>query len=765
MSISYSVLVALLSFAFLWALGFAVFCVTERKYQAQDSRMLLLSPVVGLALISIISTFATLANLPSDLYAKVLGVALSLLTLFVLAVQFRDYSVENLRKNIWITPATIFLIAASLGLLPLILGGWQYAILRGNGTDAFNYVALTNGLKEYPIDWILGASKQQLVEVSPSLSIAQDLVRTRWTTSAVLAFFSSFFTISPIGSEYAYTVMLFMVTSFTLAAALVMVGLRQSLAAILSLAFCFGFWGQLVLDLRAFSHIAALPVLIAIIGQLIARPIGTDASSLHVMDWKINAALVAAVVFQYPEIVLAFLPGLFILLVLRLDQGGYWRLPSREEVGYFIRLAVGAALLLSPLLGSLLAFTKSQAGFAMQKTLGWESAYFGWLRDPIRGIWGLAVPPGIGHFSDNGYSAVGFIIAVLLDIIIVSRIFHLVRHKNRPWFLVEVGIAAMVGTGVAGAAFLISVGNPWAAGKLATYFSILIPIWFAIILAEGFASTEQNLSYKGKIEGYLTGAAVATWITLNLFFATARIVHAKTGTEYGGYIGHHGEYRRVNADIFSEKLISSCPVGSTVAVIDPRVWAREFKVYLLEGLGYKVKLPGVGAIRTGELQDKLNSFSPISCVLVGDGRFSTIGQDKTTPSIIPLSSPLIGVISINSEYGLEFDVNGRYVYLWNSGRPVEIKLFSDRDREINLEFELCPGRVRTEANPIVVSFGDSKKSVKVTQCSMVTLPQSAPSGVSSLNMSVEDSDRTPTIIGRDPRDLKLSVKFLGLRKS
>ncbi|HVS27084.1 MAG TPA: hypothetical protein VHE58_07290 [Burkholderiales bacterium] len=763
MSVSYSVLVALLSFAFLWVLGLAVLCVTERNNQTQDSRMLLLSPVVGLALISIIVTFATLANLLSDLYAKALGVALSLLALFVLAVQFRDYSVPNLRRNVWITPAITFLIAAVMGFLPLILGGWQYAILRGNGSDTFNYVAVANAFKEYPIDWILGASKQQLAVVSPTLSLVQELLAARWTTSAVLAFFSSFFNIPPIGFEYVYTVMLYMVASFTLAAALVMVGLRQSFAVALALAFCFGFWGQLVLDLRAFSHIAALPVLVAIIGQLIARPIGTDASSLHVMDWKINAILVAAVVFQYPEIVLAFLPGLFILLALGLNQGGRWRPPSAETVGYFTRLGVGGALLLSPLLAHLFTFTQSQASFAMQKTLGWKTAYFGWLKDPIRGIWGLAVPPGIGHFLDNGYSAVGFVIAVLLDIIIARRISHLVRYKNRPWFWVEVGIASMVGTGVAGAAFLISVGNPWAAGKLATYFSILIPLWLGIILAEEFASTEQNLSYKGKIERNLTAAVLVAWITLNLFFAAARIVHAKNGTDYAGYIMHHGGYRRVNAAIFSGKLISSCPVGATVAVIDPRHGAREFKVHLLEGLGYKVKLPGVGVIRTSELPDKLSSLSAISCVLVGDGRFSTVGQEKTTPSIIPLSSSLAGVISINGEYGLEFDASGGYVYLWNSGRSVEIKLFSDRDREINLEFELCPGRVRTEANPIVVYFGDNQKSVKVTQCTSVTLPQRVPSGVSSLNMSVEDSDRTPTIIGMDTRDLKLLVKVLGFK--
>ncbi len=315
-SVSYSVFISILSFAFLWVLGFSMYCVTQRKYHAEDSRILLFSPVAGLALISIIATFATLANLPSDLYAKPVGGVLSLLILFVFSAQFKDYFTRNLRRNVWLPPATIFSIAAVFGLLPLIFGGWHYSILRGNGTDAFNYVAMANALKEYPINWILTTSKQQLAEVSPALSLVQELMTTRWTTSALLAFFSSFFNIPPIRFEYAYTVMLFMVTSFTLAGALIILGLRQSLAAILSLAFCFGFWGQFILDLRAFSQIAALSIFVAIIGQLIARPIGTDDSSQCVMDWRINSILIAAVIFHYTEIVLPFLPGLFILLVL-----------------------------------------------------------------------------------------------------------------------------------------------------------------------------------------------------------------------------------------------------------------------------------------------------------------------------------------------------------------------------------------------------------------------------------------------------------------
>jgi hypothetical protein len=764
MSVAYSVLVALLSLVFLWILGFALLLPMESKNQAQGSTLFFLAPVVGLASISIVCTFATLAGLPSDLYARAIGVPLLLLALFVLAVQFRDYSVENARKNVWIPPTITFVVAAVMGFLPLILGGWQYVILRGNGTDAFNYVAMADALKGYPIDWILGVSKDRLVEVSPSLSLAQDLLRTRWTTSSVLAFFSSLFNIPPIGFEYAFTVMLFVVTSSSLIAALILVGLRQSLAAILSLAFCFGFWGQLVLDLRAFSHIAALPILIPIIVQLMITTTGTDASIPRILDWRINTLFIGAVIFQYPEIVLAFLPGILILLVLRLNRDGRWRLLDKKTSGYLLRLGISTAFIVTPLLGFLLAFTKSQAKFGLQKTPGWEVAYFSWLRDPTRGMWGLSVSPGLGAILDHGYSAVGFLIAVLLDIVIVLRIVDLVRHKDRSWFSLEAGIVALAGTGVASAACLILVGNPWAAGKLATYFSVLIPIWFAMLLAEGLSTPISSLSPKAKIMSRLTSVVMAAWVISNFIFAAARIVHSKNGTDYSGYINHHGEYRRVNADIFQGPLISTCPQGSTVAVIDPRVWFREFSVHVLEGLGFRVKLPGISAIRSTEAENSLlYKPSRISCVFYGGGKLTTAVQGQVAPSIAPSPSSLAGVTSIQNEYGLEFYVEEQSVYFWDSGRPVELKLFSDIDREINLEFELCPGRNRTEANPINVHFSNIQTSVRITRCTLVTLPLRVSSGISPLNMSVEDSENMPTIIGRDTRDLKLSVKLLGIR--
>ena len=589
MSISHSVLVALLSFSFLWFLGIVLLCGTYSRDQLQDSRLLFFAPVVGLALISIVTTFLTWANLPSDLYAKPLGVALLLSALFVLAVQVRDFSVLRSQRNAWIAPATTLLIASILGLLPLILGGWQYAILRGNGADTFNYVAMANALKEYPMDWILGTSKQQLAEISPSLPLVQELINARWTTSAVLAFISSFTNISPLEFEYAYTVILFMVTSFALAAALVTVGLRQSLAAILSIAFCFGFWGQFILDLRAFSQIAAIPILVAIIGQLIARPTGPIASSPGILDWKVNTILIVAAIFQYPEMISAFLPCLFFLLLLRLYQGGRWAPPGREALVYCTRLVLGTGLLLAPLLGFLFAFTSGQARFAVQKSLGWEDAYFSWLKDPIRGIWGLSVSPGIWSPLDYGYVAAGVFTGIALSIIFVRRTFNLARYRNRPWFISEAGIAAMVAFAAAGAAYLVLIGNPWAAGKLVTYFSILIPIWFAIVLVEELPLPVPKSDMKQKLWRYLTLAAVASWALCNLAFAVARIVHAMEGSDYSDYIRHNGSYRRANADLFAQKPVSNCPHGAVVTVIDPRLYAREFQVHFLEGLGYKVE--------------------------------------------------------------------------------------------------------------------------------------------------------------------------------
>jgi hypothetical protein len=93
---------------------------------------------------------------------------------------------------------------------------------------------------------------------------------------------------------------------------------------------------------------------------------------------------------------------------------------------------------------------------------------------------------------------------------------------------------------------------------------------------------------------------------------------------------------------------------------------------------------------------------------------------------------------------------------------MEIKLFSDRESEISFEFELCPGKNRTETNPIFVYLGDKQKYVKLTQCTFVTIPQHVSKGVNIFRISVMDSDRDPTIIGKDTRDLRLLVKILGI---
>lgn len=374
----------------------------------------------------------------------------------------------------------------------------------------------------------------------------------------------------------------------------------------------------------------------------------------------------------------------------------------------------------------------------------------------------MGINPGLWHYFDKGFVIAAVFVTLILTFAVAVRVIKLLVSRQRlQGNFSESGLFLLGISGFVGAIVLIIRGNIWAAGKVLSYFSILIPIWMAIYLSK--IKLSKLNSRWNRASSLILCVAILGWGVMNLVLGGARVIHAVKGSDFRGYIMHHGEYRRVNADIMSGGLISNCPVGSTVAVIDPRIWAREFKVHFLEGRGYKVKLPGIGAIRTEKFSDTFNSFSSISCVLTGDGRFSTVGQEEIHPSIMPLSSSLAGIIGINNDYGLEFDSKGRYVYLWNSGRPTEIQLFADRESEINLEFELCPGKNRTQANPIMVYLGDNQKSVKLIQCTFVTVPQHVPSGVSTLTISVMDTDKAPTIIGMDTRDLKLLVKILGIR--
>jgi hypothetical protein len=788
MSIQYSIIVSLLSFLLFWLLGIAFLSLTEKGTEARDGRMVLLAPVVGFAVISVAVTFATLANLPAARYAIPLGIGLALLSAAVLVARSGQSPLFRSGAGTWTASAVILLAACLAGFLPLVLGGWNYVILRGNGTDAFNYVAMANALREYPLGWLTSAPKPELLHASASLPFAHVLLKARWTTPAALSFVSALFKIPPMGFDYCCSVMMSAMTSLALVAALRMIGIMSFiLAGVVSLAFCFGFWGQFVVDLRAYSHLCAVPLLVAVIAQLTAALDAKGGIRSIFLDWKVNAFLLAGLGLHYPEIAVSFAPALGIMLGLRLFQASRLGTPGREIAGYLGRVALGAAVLVAPLFGFLYMFAKDQASFAVRRSLGWESAYFGWLKDGFRGIWGLAVRPGLGPVVDDLYSSTGLVVAAMLDFIIATRIVYLLRHRDQPLFLVEAGIAAAAAIGVALTTLLVLMHNPWAAGKVTTYFAVFIPIWIAVILVERFPPSREGSRRKGNLTGYVAALAFGAWVICNFTLATARIVHARSGDDYPDYISHHGEYRRVNADHYAHGIVVACPRQPVVSVIDPRPWAREFKALLLEGMGYRVSVPGLGPssaalIATSGDECRVSRLlgpvvkpgreSPnatdgdrwsISCLLAEDARFITGVSTGAAPTVIRPPSLLKGLAFLSGEYGLETDPEQGRLFVWTSGKPVVFNLFADRECDVVFQIELCPGRIRTEGEPLVVYAGDGERPVKVRQPTVLTLSRRLERGTNPVRLLMEDPDKKPTIIGADPRDLRLKVTFLGLR--
>lgn len=755
MSIANALIRSILFYGFLIILGRAtiVFCC----HQLDPLENHAISPVIGLAVLTLLTTYLVLLGIPLDIVARSMMLGIAVFAIIFLVLSPRG----GFNKGVYFSfkyLAPLFVTALFL-TLPFILGGYQFAILRGNGTDAFNYVTMADALAKFPMNWILSQTKETLSVQSPSLPLAQDLLHSRWSTSALLSFASSAFGISPVEFEYVFTLTIMVVIFNALIAALSAICSLTRLTNWLPVVFVVGFWGQFTLDIRAFSQIASLPILVVLIGWLLS----CSNYSVPIFRYgiSITAILFAALFFQYPEIVVAFLPGaglIFLIFLLRTYRKNEL---TKEAIKKLAAFSLSTLFLITPLIKFIFRFAFEQVNSTANQSFGWEKAYFTWLKNPIQGLWGIAINPGLGHYFDNVFEGITFFIALVLTFGVITRVsVFLVLRQRLHDNLSEAGLFLIGISGLVGSIALFVRGNIWAAGKVLSYFSILIPIWMAIYISK--KRLKESNSRLNKVLSRILFVTILGWMAINFIFAGARIVHAVNGNDFRNYIMHHGEYRRVNADIFSEKLISDCPIGSTVAVIDPRVWAREFKVHLLEGRGYKVNLPGIGSIRSGDLPDTVNSFSSSSYLLVGDGRFSTVGQGKTHPSIISLSSYLIGIVGINNDYGLEFDAKGRYVYLWNSGRPMEIKLFSDRESEISFEFELCPGKNRTETNPIFVYLGDKQKYVKLTQCTFVTIPQHVSKGVNIFRISVMDSDRDPTIIGKDTRDLRLLVKILGI---
>lgn len=761
MSIFNALFCALLFYGFLHLLGRTTIRLCHYRPDALEAHAI--SPVIGLASLTLITTYLVLFGIPLSAVSKNMSIGIAIIS--VISLKLSPLPNFNIRE-LHIRPAFLMplVITALFIVLPFVVGGYQFAILRGNGSDAFNYVEMADALSRYPIDWIQAQTKETLTAQSPNLYFAKDLLGSRWSISALLAFISNAFSISPIEFEYVFTLTLMIVLLNSLTAAIFATGSLNKTTAWLPAVFIVGFWGQFILDIRAFSQISSLPILVILIGWLLSQV--NKPTPIFRYGALLTAILMTALFFQYPEIVVTFLPGAGLIFLIRLWRSHREKSLAATEVNNIVTFVL-ATLILSAPLNKLVIFAFAQANAGVKQVFGWEGAYFTWLKNPVRGFWGGGINPGFGTYFDNTFAVIAFLLALGLTISMSARVAMLISSRQRLLEnLSEAYLLLLAATGLVGAAVITAKGNFWAAGKVASYFSILIPIWIAIYLSSKKDAVLFSRFYRISLSVF--GILVLGWASMQFIYAGARVAHAANGSDFPGYISHHGAYRRVNAGAVAQIPYFNCPIGSSIAIFDSNNVGHEFLTHFVEGKGFLSLTPGFPLSR-GAGPD-LNYHMPenINCFLANkryfvDEIFEPTMQYPFEYVVAPLGAHFVALISLEGGYGVDTDLATGTQSTWTGQQDVRITLMAGASSAYNVGLKLCPGAVRGANESLTVFVDVDGKRVsqhEVRECIDVDvgLIGNKESKLQQVRLASVDTRLTPTLIGLDPRDLRLRVE-------
>ena len=357
-----------------------------------------ISPVVGFALTAIFGTYLTLLDLPVSRWCLPwIIVALSCSAALVVGCLLRGKTVFRHGGRRWVLLAVCgFLVTTGLTVAPWSLGGLQYTILRGNGTDSFNYITAAGYLDREPFSWASRVDIQTLVDRQLSYERARHLLDVRWAAPMMLAFTSRVAGEPAYRFEYLFSVLCFLLAyGPVLVYARIFLKLRPRSALLAALAVCAGFWAQLIVDIRADGQQNSVPVLL-LIALLIAHIEDRRTAEIHWKEHVLLGTMVLALLFFYPEVMPMVVLGCGVYLGI-----GLWRTPTpgRRLLGYFVSLgivAVGAI----PMAGFLTQFMKAQISSAVGNPNTWHISFFKWLySDPFTGIWGLG--PLVQHTAPH----------------------------------------------------------------------------------------------------------------------------------------------------------------------------------------------------------------------------------------------------------------------------------------------------------------------------------------------------------------------------
>ena len=537
---------------------------------------------LGVVIVTVLQTALIEANLRVPIWV---WLVVTFLTIAFGLLLNRDSTSSQTYKNIdlqgvpWLgsrnfngPPEFVAICAVlSIGVVTLFFGGPVFHILRGNGTDSFNYATMAVALEHLPLSVIQGADAQTLIAQNPSLGLAKTLLSARWATGGLLGWCARLSHTPAVQITFAFGFLCLVLAAGPAFLIARLIGFYPWQAAGLTVAILTGFWAQVVLDMQALSHLHALPISLLVIFLVI---------KIQYQPWKfwigsgrlLLTLATCALVLAYIE----FVPFIFLALSLHY----LWMLVCRrarlfqvmmDSLPIFLGLAL--AFLISPYL---LNFLTSQLQFGTTVANDWHEAYFSWLyHNPLAALWGWT------HI-DEGYLYTGkitstpwWVFSGLLGLTLTCGAIIFLRGVVR-----EQGenparslVAALMIAGLLQVLSLLLRHQWWAAGKAVSF---VVPfLWLGTGWAVLRSPKELGLQRPTAFSRVIQVVGIL-WMASQIWLGIARIGIAATGSDYKGYMVHHGLYRQHDWDLHPivEALKGFPP--APISVITEDLWLGEY---------------------------------------------------------------------------------------------------------------------------------------------------------------------------------------------
>ena len=262
-----------------------------------------------------------------------------------------------------------YILIAVLLLLPKFTGGDQFSLFQGNIYDHFNYLtsALVYSLYDYGT---LQSATHNAFLVDPLMIIPQFNLGSRPAVMILFSVFGNLFSGKYLELAYVYNLFFLLQVVLLITWSSRFLGVKFKTGLLIGLIFCGGFWGQMIFDMNAWSHLATIPLLVLFVSLSLKQLSNPGDNALT--PFALISFSVAGGLFLYPEATVFLGTGIGILTLIQI----------RSRVSVFQKLAIaGLVAVVVAILDyqSTLLFLVNQIRFASGETPGWYQYYFSFL--------------------------------------------------------------------------------------------------------------------------------------------------------------------------------------------------------------------------------------------------------------------------------------------------------------------------------------------------------------------------------------------------